>query len=354
MQTALTNVLNAARAAILARAANVQVLPSADTRGNLPNDLAAAQAAVKARAAAVRPVEAPAPRVRVSKPPAPIVTPSRSNGEALEALGDLSAVKAGPRRLLALLHSLAGHVIGAKGYAARPSQVTFHQSQELLSKALGVTTKTIQRWTRELEGLGHLATRAHYGGSKQDARIDGLVVAVSLKAGHKARLHHEDMAHQWRDLEADRKAGRTAWAAQKWMSESLQREQTEWIKLLQNWSLRGSFTKPPLEADSDIGPNTVQDVIYTLPLLADLPPRDQPALVSACAAALAHDLNDEHSRRFYARVIWDALEAERSGVAALQPLAALLTRLEADMREWAGLRRPAALLASRLKRGQRL
>jgi hypothetical protein len=264
-------------------------------------------------------------------------------------LGDLSAVKAGPRRLLTLLHSLAGHVIGAKGYAARPSQVTFHQSQELLSKALGVTTKTVQRWTRELEAFGHLATRAHYGGSKQAARIDGLVVAVSLKAGHRAHLHHEDIAHQWRDLEADRKAGRTAWAALKAMSESVQRESTEWLRLLQNWAVRGSFTQAPLFTDSDIGPNTVRDVVYTLPLLADLPPCDRPALVSACAAALAHGLNDEHSRRWYARVIWNAVEAEQGGIPSLQPLAALLTRLEADMSEWAGLRRPAALLNARLQ-----
>jgi hypothetical protein len=344
-----TETINRTRAAILSRAITLQALPSADTAPKLPSDLAAAREAVKARAVTQAPTEAPAPRVVIKKPPVVKPTRSRPNREALEALGDLSEVKAGPMRLLELFHWLGLHVVEAKGYAVRPSQVTYHQSQELVARMLRVTTKTIQRWTRDLEALRLIATRAHYGSRKSDARIDGLVIAVSLKANHRAYLHYEDLAHQWRDLDADRQAGRTAWAALKAMSESVQTQEGQYLYILQNWAVCGSFTTPPLGTDSDIVPNTVQDVIYTLPLLPDLPPLARTKAVSQCAEALAHGLNDEHSRRWYARVIWDAITAEQNNIPALQPLAALLSRLEADMREWTGLRQPAALLNARLQ-----
>jgi hypothetical protein len=267
----------------------------------------------------------------------------------LATVTNLDELKTGPRRLLELLHSLASHVCRSRGYACTPSQVTYHQSQELLALSLGVTTKTVQRWTRTLEALELVATRAHFGGHSNAARVDGLVIAVSLKAGHRARLHHEDLAHQWRDLEADRLTGKTAWAAAKYlMSGSVSTQQERTNQVLEMWAVTGCFQRPPFFTDSDISPRTVLDVAYTLPLLGDIPPRDRPALVSKLASALAHGLNDHHSTAWYASLIWQALEAEQSGLTALQPLAALLTRLWTDCKEWPELRRPGALLASRL------
>ncbi len=282
--------------------------------------------------------------------PSPTVQPTkRAVLPLLATVTNLDELKTGPRRLLELLHSLASHVCRSRGYACTPSQVTYHQSQELLALSLGVTTKTVQRWTRTLEALELVATRAHFGGHSNAARVDGLVIAVSLKAGHRARLHHEDLAHQWRDLEADRLTGKTAWAAAKYlMSGSVSTQQERTNQVLEMWAVTGCFQRPPFFTDSDISPRTVLDVAYTLPLLGDIPPRDRPALVSKLASALAHGLNDHHSTAWYASLIWQALEAEQSGLTALQPLAALLTRLWTDCKEWPELRRPGALLASRL------
>ena len=86
-----------------------------------------------------------------------------------------------------------------------------------------------------------------------------------------------------------------------------------------------------------------------LPMLAAAHPSKRPGLVGLIASTLARALDDQHSRRWYCRAIWNAWTAEVEGRAGLQVLAAQLARLDADRREWAGLRRPGALLASRLR-----
>jgi hypothetical protein len=263
---------------------------------------------------------------------------------------NLDELRAGPRRLLEALHSLAVYVVATRGYACVPNQVTYHLSQELLALSLGCTTRSVQKWQAELERLGHLDTRAHYGGRKTDARVDGLVLAVSLKPNHRARLHHDELAHKWRDLDVDRQAGKTAWAALKYLrSQSTTSLETKTNQVLQSWAVTSSFSKPRYFTDYERAETTVLDVVYTLPLLADSPPRERPALVGRLAAALSHGLNDHHSTAFYASLIWQALEAEQNGLTALQPLASLLARLWADCREWPELRRPGALLAARMR-----
>jgi hypothetical protein len=56
----------------------------------------------------------------------------------------------------------------------------------------------------------------------------------------------------------------------------------------------------------------VLDVVYALPLLADSPPRERPALVGRLAAALSHGLNDHHSTAWYARLIWQASKLSKT------------------------------------------
>lgn len=85
-----------------------------------------------------------------------------------------------------------------------------------------------------------------------------------------------------------------------------------------------------------------------LPLLATAHPDKRPALVGLMASTLAHALNDQHSRRYWCKVIWSAWTADIEGRHGLQHLAAQLARLQADLHEWPGLRSPGALLASRL------
>ncbi|WP_191242386.1 hypothetical protein [Deinococcus ficus] len=248
--------------------------------------------------------------------------------------------------MLELLHQVALEAVARRGYRVAPSQATVHQPQELLAAALGVHVVTVWRWTGTLKAAGYLDARAHFTTSKGATRTDGTLYAVTLQAGHRAHLTHDDLSHQWRDLDADRAAGRTAWAV---LQGSDQRPETEWKILLSRWAVEPGCTSPPVtSSDPCNGPATVQDVAYMLPLLATAHPDKRPALVGVMASTLAHALRDPHSRRWYCRLIWSAWKDETEGRNGLQQLAAQLARLQADLIEWPALRSPGALLASRL------
>jgi hypothetical protein len=256
-------------------------------------------------------------------------------------------LRPGPRRLLELLHQVAVSTVTARAYPVAPSQVTLHQPQELIARALGCSLRSVYNWTRDLAALGLIAARAHFTTSKGATRADGTLYAVTLQPGHRAHLTHDDLTHSWRDLDGDRAAGRTAW---KLLAGSEQRTETEWYSILENWSrCPGSVTSHPLVPDPANGPSTLQDSAHALPLIATAHPDKRPALVGMIASALARALDDQHSRRWYCRLVWNAWTAEVEGRAGLQVLAAQLARLDADRREWAGLKRPGALLAARLR-----
>jgi hypothetical protein len=245
-----------------------------------------------------------------------------------------------------LLHQVAVSTVTARAYPVAPSQVTIHQPQELMARALGCHVVTVWRWTQDLAALGLVAARAHFTTSKGGTRADGTLYAVTLKVGHRAHLAHDDLAHEYRDLDGDRAAGRTAWKA---LQGSDQRDRGAWFQMLQNWAVApGSVDDPSLLSDHCRPPGTLQDAAHALPLVATAHPDKRPALVGMIASTLARALDDQHSRRWYCRIIWNAWSAEVEGRAGLQVLAAQLARLDADRREWAGLKRPGALLASRL------
>lgn len=154
---------------------------------------------------------------------------------------------------------------------------------------------------------------------------------------------------EWRDLDGDRAAGRTAWKIL--TGSDPDRSPESWRAALQAWAVTpGSTSTLPLFSDPVNSPATVQDVAYMLPMLATAHPSKRPALVGLMASTLASALNDIHSRRYWCKAIWNAWRAELEGRAGLQVLAAQVARLSADLKEWPDLRKPGALLASRLRR----
>ena len=340
LPTSLHTVLDRARAAILNRATH---LPQPE-----PTPPAPKWPAVPLRPpdAARRPDSPPAPRVWPAARPALTVP-------ALASLTNLEALPSGPRRLLELMHDLAATVCQARAYRMAPSQATVHAAQELLARALGCGLTSIWRWTAVLKALGLLDARAHFTNSKGVTRADGTLYAVSLQRGHRAHLTHDDLAHQYRDLDADRAAGRTAWAALRAEAEvkgSDTDRETDWRSTLRAWVVTpGSLSSPPLVPDPFTGPRTVLEVAETLPLVMDAHPTKRAALIGTLGATLARAMGDQHSRAWYCGLIWKAWREECEGRAALQPLAAALSRLDADLREWGELKRPGALLATRLR-----
>ncbi|WP_027460736.1 hypothetical protein [Deinococcus murrayi] len=296
------------------------------------------------------------------------LTPKRGRGAGTE----------GPVRLWRVLHLLAIYRAERLRHHHSATQEVLHSAAELLAAALRVCPRTVSRWTDALEAAGLIEARPHYAEDLDAStgevvtRVDGTVYAVALQPGHTPRLTYGDLRHRYRDLTADRAVGRTAfryakrinalWDEEKNMSGSTASrqgaagdpEQTA-VRVLQQWAVTPGggedYLDPRYSVDPDIfcenEKTSMQTVIYDLPLIADeQDPDRRRVLVHHAAGSIAAALNDDHSRAYYAGLIWQALA---QGWRGLQALAAQLARLEADRREWEGLRNPPALLVARLR-----
>jgi DNA-binding transcriptional ArsR family regulator len=219
---------------------------------------------------------------------------------------------------------------------------------ELLSLHLGISRPTFYKHLATLQRLGLVDARGHtssYGGL---ARKDGTLFAVSLKPGHRARLRYDDLKHQWRDLSSDIASGtRTAWAFLQSLQSKKSKERLVRLENLQAWALNPGLTdKNPGKSDCK---GSAQEYVYSLDLLSDTHPRRRAESVNQYAQALAAGYGDHTNINFWRWVLWRSLEADHRGEGALWQLQNALTRLAADVQEWAGLKRPGALLIHRLK-----
>lgn len=251
--------------------------------------------------------------------------------------------------LYRVLHELAAHVLVTRGQERLPSQMTFHQSGELLAAHLGISRVTMYKHLATLHSLGLVASRGHvssYGGL---ARKDGTLFAVAMKPGHRARLRYDDLRHKWRDLAADVASGtRTAWAfLQRGVnSQSPQAKVRVGLENLKAWAVRPGMTQPPLFSDCK---GQVEEYVYSLNLLTDTHPRRRAEQVDRYAQALAAGYGDSSNLNFWRWVLWRAIEGDHRGEGTLYQLQNALTRLKADVVEWEGLKRPGALLVKRLR-----
>lgn len=377
----------------------------------------ALRSAYAPRQAQVR-VRRPVTRSRPKAPAGPRMTPVGEllDLKALRPKRGLGAGTDGIIRYVELLYRLTEQALKAKGYRCLPSQLGLHLSNELMAAQLGVAVSTIWKWNKRLRDLGFLDFDRHYTGSldvrveserrrkvqalerqegrrapskapkgvrprtsprkaRRDAVCDGTVYAIRLQPGHTARLTYAELSHEYRDLDADRKAGRTAHAilgqAYKIALEEAGREadqhgEKKWhgsypvkaemyiLQALTSWAVNPKQIQTPLSALDpchflEEGTETVQDVILTIELVETIHPSKRTALVGHLAATLATCLKDEHSHRHYCKLIWEAYKDTLEGRGGLRVLAAQLARLDTDRREWVELRKPAALLAARLR-----
>ncbi|MFC5848570.1 hypothetical protein [Deinococcus petrolearius] len=295
--------------------------------------------------------------------------PTRGRGAGTEGAGALAR----------LLDSLARHALQARRHDQVPNQIVVHTSVELLAETLGVPTSTIWRWTQLLEAEGYCQARTHYTTApnrhgERTTMVDGTLYAVRLKVGHPARVRYDDLKRQYRNLDADRRDRHTARHARYLMAKYTEEiakspgvldgknklhgsdspVTQKWKKIVHEWAVTpGSFSDPLASPDPcNFGreePKTVHDVVQRLALLQTVRSVERSALINFFSGVLARELNDVHSRRWYAKLLWNALGEELSGWPGLEILGAQLHRLEADRREWRGLRCPAALLAARLR-----
>jgi hypothetical protein len=143
-------------------------------------------------------------------PPSPL-----SAGELSDRLTEPMAAELSPTafRIYRVLHQVALEVARARGYVEAVTHVTFHIPAEMVAYYLGIHRTTLWRNLPELKNLGLVDARAHCTTVNDQTRNDGTVWKIKLqpKRGRAARLSYEELKHQWRDLEADIRRGRTAY-----------------------------------------------------------------------------------------------------------------------------------------------
>ncbi|MBB5366371.1 hypothetical protein, partial [Deinococcus humi] len=129
---------------------------------------------------------------------------------------------AGAGALAAGLHELARLGLATRLYlydkdGQSPRQIVLHLCAELLAEALGVSDNTLRDWTTQLQKAGYLSARPHYTTTTLDGKrvtaVDGMLYAIRLTPNHTARLRYQDYKRAYRNLDADRAAGRTAYNA---------------------------------------------------------------------------------------------------------------------------------------------
>ena len=146
-----------------------------------------------------------------------------------------------------------------------------------------------------------------------------------------ARIRREYLEHPWRNLEADRAVGATAWA---WVQSKLRPS----FEVLVLWAL-GARRGPQGPAPGGAGAPVDLYRVYDLPTA---PKGELPSLITHLADHLAGLLKDP-SRRYYAGILWRVARGEIRP----QTLIDAVHRTIADLKEgWA--RRPGALLNRRL------
>lgn len=257
--------------------------------------------------------------------------------------GQLSA---NARNTYALLFEVALSTLQARGQSPAASQVVMHLPGEILAEALGISRVTMYKHLSKLQQLGLVAYKGHVGAFFGLARKTGTVFAVSLKPGHLAKLRYLDLAHKHRDLEADtQKEGRTAWAFLQGL-QSASKRKSVCVTALKTWAVNPGTTQKPVNNDCKPPPS---EAVYRLGVLSESYFRQLPDRVNLLAQSLSAAHNDLENVNFWRWLLWRSVEGQQQGLNSVHRLQNALIRVRADIEEWEGLKRPAALLIHRLK-----
>ena len=313
--------------------------------------------------------------------------------QAAEDCGRLHSERA--RRLYEFLATaaLAQHVAARPDLRITPSRITYFIVADELPLLLNLSRATVYRAFDDLKAGGLVERRPWYtssnlaGGKTVTA---GVVVDVVLTPaqGTAARVRAEYLRQRYRNLDADRHIGRTAW---RWMTEvreakalaqALEAEAAALLPSSQttkqiagikdrakglrqsvllsekdaqiNYLLRWTLDLP----DSTPVVLTVsarQDAVYRLADLTTAAPQQRGTLIEERAQALCLTTGDAaHNISFWRWLLWRMVGLECVQPGCISALMTSLLRLMADIREWGKdavrpLKSPGALFVSRLK-----
>jgi CRP-like cAMP-binding protein len=290
-------------------------------------------------------------RVQVTLPRPVVAGPAWGELSADEVLDAAPWVSKGARKVFRVMHMVGVATAQDRRYRVIPSTSAFHLPQLLVAVVVGYTPRHVRRLANELEKAGLIDSGAH--ASKIQTKLgdhrhlwDGSIWAIKLRPSNcDAYLAPEDWQHQWRDFQADLMSGRTAEKLMSYLKtcEGLARQE----HVLKQWAVNpnSKFTSLSLERTFQAEQKmSVQDVVYSLPLLACMSDLERAGAIGNAASAISQALNDGHSRRFWCGLLWAATRNN-----SLEGFSAQLLRLLADVGESSELRNPGALFAARLR-----
>jgi hypothetical protein len=274
--------------------------------------------------------------------------------EDLLALYRDKGLAAGPVKLFLLLAYLGRRYLREKyGVKAsrKASQVAFHLPNDLLAAHIGVDRATVWRWMEVLKAAGLADSREHRAWAVIKGTpgfyTTGNVWLVRLKPG-RVKWEYADVAHPWRDLEEDRKHGRTAyrvlWPQGKGKGKNRKKPIRPSLELLVRWTLGIREAPPPEVLLTRRDPTDIAELFA----LTDLDPQERPDAIQALAERMAHNLGDLHSVKFYMRVLWRVVEGKVPATAVYNAYRAAYAPIRQRLHgEGPGqVRRPGALFAA--------
>jgi hypothetical protein len=274
--------------------------------------------------------------------------------EELLALLEGKGLAAGPVKLFLLLAYLGRRYLREKyGVKAsrKASQVAFPLPNDLLAAHIGVDRATVWRWMELLKQAGLADARQHRSwaviNEKPGFYITGNVWLVRLKPG-RVKWEYADLAHPWRDLEEDRKHGRTAyrvlWPQGKGKGKNRKKPIRPSLELLVRWTLGIREAPPPEVLLTRRDPTDIAELFA----LTDLDPQERPDAIQALAERMAHNLGDLHSVKFYMRVLWRVVEGKVPATAVYNAYRAAYAPIRQRLHgEGPGqVRRPGALFTA--------
>jgi hypothetical protein len=274
--------------------------------------------------------------------------------EELLALLEGKGLAAGPAKLFLLLAYLGRRYLREKyGVKAsrKASQVAFPLPNDLLAAHIGVDRATVWRWMELLKQAGLADARQHRSWAVINGTpgfyTTGNVWLVRLKPG-RVKWEYADLAHPWRDLEEDRKRGRTAyrvlWPQGKGKGRNRKKPIRPSLELLVRWTLGIREAPPPEVLLTRRDPTDIAELFA----LTDLDPQERPDAIQALAERMAHNLGDPHSVKFYMRVLWRVVEGKVPATAVYNAYRAAYAPIRQRLHgEGPGqVRRPGALFAA--------
>lgn len=293
-----------------------------------------------------------------NEPPRAIPVPPEPL-RAAERLTEGLVDRLSPRALTIyrVLLAVALQVAAERRYVVGTTSVAFHLPAELLAFELGeISRTTLLRYTNELKQAGLIDQRGHRTRFAGASRQSGSVWRVRLdpRRGSRARLTHDDLTHDWRDLEDDVKHGRTVF---RWLQEQKASRVREGgqsnggrfkrepqTQTLLRWALkpgRLEFSTPlTVQFQPESQPYALLDVVSA-------PMEGRREAVERAAHAVASYLQDP-SLGFYRQLVWQLLRRRDAGEDRVSAVYHAVVRAGVDAREGFA-RRAGALLTARLK-----